>query len=319
VTALPVHLLCLTIDGDPDGLAGQAIDRSAQSWGGLEAAQLLPDHLANCRELAQDTVPMTWLVRADDQIADWLGSATAMLERYGTFWQEVRKADHELGWHPHLYVRGPAGYHIAEPAAACEQMERTWELLEGAGFRPALLRNGEGWHHASTFATAERLGLRIDSTAIPGRTGGADHPMDWTGAPNQPYYPSRMNLRCAGPPRAVLEMPMNTWMVRAPYDTTARLRYMNPAIHEHLFAESLEQWDGAGPAGPTVRVWVLILHPEEARAGSPPDPLYARSPEALARNLARLANHIRARGHTAHFVTLSAAAALWQRAQEAAA
>jgi len=92
---------------------------------------------------------------------------------------------------------------------------------------------------------------------------------------------------------------MNTWLVRAPYDTSPRLRYMNPAIHEQLFAESLVRWDGAGPVGSTVRVWVLILHPEEAYPGSPPDHLYARSGKRWARNLARLANHIRARDHTA--------------------
>ena len=319
MTALPLHLLCLTIDGDPDGLAGREIDRSAHGWHGLEAAKKLPERLAECRELGGDAVPVTWFMRADDQIRDWFGSATAMLERHGAFWHAMRKANHDVGWHPHLYVHGPDGYRIAEPGAACEQMQRTADLLGGAGFQPALLRNGEGWNALSTYATAERLGVSIDSTAIPGRTGSPGNPMDWSGAPNRPYYPRRDDLRCAGPPRPLLEVPMTTWLVQAPYDSLPRRRYMNPAIHEQLFADSLERWDGAGLVGSAVRVWVLILHPEEAYAGSGPDQLYARSPEALARNLARLAHHIRDRGQTARFTTLSAAAAQWQQAQEAAA
>jgi hypothetical protein len=315
----PVHLLCLTVDADPDGLAGRTIDRAAQSWRGLEAARELPQHLGDCRELRGEMVPMTWFVRADDQIAEWMGKATAMLERYDAFWDTMHKAKHDLGWHPHLYVRGAGGFKIAEPAAACDQMQRTSEQLAGAGFPRTLLRNGEGWHHPSTFALAEALGTRIDATAIPGRAGGPEHPMDWIGAPNQPYYPRRDDLRRAGPPRAALEMPMNTWLVQAPYDAAPRLRYMNPAVHEQLFAESLARWEGMVPVGPPVRVWVLILHPEEAYPGSPADDLYARSPQALARNLARLVSHIRAHGQTARFATLSAAAAEWQRAQAAAA
>jgi hypothetical protein len=262
---------------------------------------------------------MTWFVRADDQIGDWLGSPTAMLERYGDFWNEVRKANHDLGWHPHLYVRSPGAYDIADPTTACEQLERIGTQLARCGFESTLLRNGEGWHHPATYATAERLGVKVDSTAIPGRTGGAGHPMDWKGTPNHPYYPRRDDLRCAGPTRPALEVPLNTWLVKAPYDAAPRLRYMNPAIHEGIFAEALQRWDGTRHDGAAVRVWILILHPDEAFAGGAADALYARSQTALVRNLGRLANHIRAAGHTARFVTLSAAVAEWLKYQEAGA
>jgi hypothetical protein len=306
------HLLCLTIDTDPDGLSGPVVNRSAQTWDSMEAARQLPDVLAAAPELHGAAVPITWFIRADEQIEQLFGSSCELLERFGPFWQQVQAHGHELGWHPHLYVREPDGlYRIADPTAACEQLARVWEQLTCAGFRSALFRNGEGWHHPRTYTQVERLGLRVDSTAIPGRTGGNGHPLDWTGAPNRPYYPDPNDLRRAGPPRPLLELPMNTWHLQASYDAAPRLRYMNPAVHEELFAQALDGWHRA-EAGRSVSVWVLVLHPDEIWPAAGPDRLYARSSHALAQNLARLASHL----GTVEFATLSGAAQRWRWAQE---
>ena len=61
------HLLCLTLDTDPDGLNAQVADRKTLDWTGLEYAQRLPDELDRfAKELGQ--VPMTWFIRADGQL-----------------------------------------------------------------------------------------------------------------------------------------------------------------------------------------------------------------------------------------------------------
>jgi len=180
-------------------------------------------------------------------------------------------------------------------------------------FHPTAFRNGEGWHTPETYATIERLGFRCDSTAIPGRSGGSGHPMNWEGAPNQPYFPAAHDLCRSGPLRTLLELPMNTWLLQAPYDSVPRTRYMNPAVHPHLFANALKNWENAfAVSSAEVSIWVMIFHPDEVLATLADDALYSRSTKALCSNLIMIAETLLHLGHDVEWVTVSAAAEHWR-------
>ena len=313
------HLLCLTLDTDPDGLNAPIPNRQSLDWRGLEQVQQLPDELS---ALQKDlgAVPMTWFVRADGQLETLLGSAAFLLEAYDVFWSKVQQGGHEVAWHPHLYSQKSASDDaviITDPAHARDELERLWGKLKSA-LPPTVFRNGEGWHIPETYATVEQLGFRCDSTAIPGRTGGAGHPLNWAGAPNQPYFPAPHNLCEPGAPRPLLELPMNTWHLKAPHDVTPKLRYMNPAVHPHLFANALQNWENACKAlSGDLAVWVMIFHPDEVLAARGEDALYARSRQALCANLRSMVESLRRIGHEFEWVTVSAAAERWRaRRQE---
>jgi hypothetical protein len=307
------HLLCLTVDTDPDGLSGLVTNRQTLRWEGLARLQRLPNELAGFAKLGR--VPITWFVRADGQLESLLGNAAYLLETYNTFWTNVKQAGDEVAWHPHLYSqKSPedAAVIITDARQAQDELERLWTKLKSI-LAPTVFRNGEGWHTAETYATVERLGFRCDSTAIPGRTGGSGHPMNWTAAPNQPYFPASHNLCNPGPDRAMLELPMNTWHLLAPHDLSPRVRYMNPAVHPHLFANALKNWENACNALPAdLHVWVLIFHPDEVLATRGDDALYARSTQALCANLVSMAESLRRLGHDFEWVTVSAAAERWR-------
>ena len=137
--------------------------------------------------------------------------------------------------------------------------------------------------------------------------------MNWLGTPNQPYFPDSQDIRISGAERPLLEMPMNTWLVQAPYETEPRIKYMNPAIHESLFADALDRWE------PTLKdidaslyVWVLIFHPDEIMSVARNDLLYAHSRAALCRNIVEFAARVKQAGHTLDFATLSDAARRWR-------
>jgi hypothetical protein len=308
------HLLCLTLDTDPDGLNGRVPDRRSLEWEGLVQVQHLPeklDHLAG----KIGRVPLTWFVRADGQLESHFGSSAYLLENYSEFWAMVRKAGHEVGWHPHLYREGNvegAVRIISDPIEARDELERLWNKLK-AIFRPTAFRNGEGWHIPETFVTIERLGFACDSTAIPGRKGNSGHPLNWVGAPNQPYFPHADDLSKPGPARNTLEVPMNTWHLKAPYDDSARVRYMNPAVHPHLFAKAWENWEAALKGLPgDLCVWVMIFHPDEVLSTRGPDALYARSTDALCSNLSTISDGLQRLGHKFEWATVSHAAERWR-------
>lgn len=112
----------------------------------------------------------------------------------------------------------------------------------------------------------------------------------------------------------MIELPMNTWLVQAPYDQTPRLRYMNPAVHSHLFANALKNWENECKFLPAdLAIWVMIFHPDEVLAARGNDSLYARSSEVLAGNLVALTDTLRRMGHELEWMTVSDASESWKR------
>ena len=305
------HLLCLSIDTDPDGLSGKVTNRQTLRWEGLENVQNVTEVLGN--------IPITWFVRADGQLESILGSASYLLEKYESFWKSVRHAGHEIGWHPHLYRQSRQDDEatlITDSTEAREELERLWSTVRTA--LPATsFRHGEGWHSPETFATVERLGIHCDSTAIPGRKVAAGHPMNWENASNQPYFPSKTNLCEAGPARSLLELPMNTWMVQAPYDTAPRLRYMNPAVHSKIFANALRNWENTRNFSPSkLHIWVMIFHPDEVLPTRGEDGLYSRSVSELSANLSCFQESLQRSGHDVEWVTVAQAAERWRKQEQ---
>lgn len=307
------HLLCLTVDTDPDGLSGKVIDRQTLQWNGLEHLQASSDDFAATPGLGP--VPLTWFVRADGQLQNALGTPAYLLENYANFWSKTRTYGHEIGWHPHLYRQARPGDEvtlITDPNEAQDELERLWGLVKPF-LSATAFRNGEGWHTAQTYATVERLGFICDSTAIPGRSGLAGHPMNWHGAPNMPYFPRLEDLCGSGPPRHMLEIPMNTWYLQAPHDRSARLRYINPAVHCSLFAKALAGWENACKVSSAeLSVWVLIFHPDEVLETQGADGLYSRSNRDLRINLQAMADCLTRLDHRFQWTTVSYAGERWR-------
>lgn len=306
------HLLCLTIDTDPDGLSGTTTNRQTLEWNGLEHIRNLPEELAGSNSPGQ--IPITWFVRADGQLESILGSTGYLLEKYEGFWNEITRFGHELAWHPHLYRqagREESVVMITDPVEARDELERLWDLINKS-LPAAAFRNGEGWHSPETYAVVERLGFRCDSTAIPGRKGTKGHPMNWEGAPNGPYFPAE-DLCKSGPARDLLELPMNTWLLQAPYDTAPRVRYMNPAVHPIFFAKALKNWENACKyLAPDLHVWVMILHPDEVLPTAVEDALYARSISDVCKNLTSVVESLQRLEHDFEWTTVSTAAERWR-------
>jgi hypothetical protein len=310
------HLVCLTIDTDPDGLAGRVVDRQTLQWRGLQQIGRLQAALQGSRQWL-GRIPITWFVRADGQLRDILGSSLYLFEEFEPLWRQAQSAGDEIGWHPHLYRHlraADTAVLITEPSEAVEEINRLQDDLAKTPLRLVSFRNGEGWHCPPTFDAVEKLGFRWDSTAVPGRKGSSGHPMDWIGTPNHPYFPDASDIRIPGPERLTAEIPMNTWSFRASYDNEPRVRYINPAIHAQLFNQALaghrEHFDKP------FAVWTMILHADEVLAEAAPDLLYARSVEVVCHNLDCFARALREAGHEVEFVTIAQAGAEWRRIED---
>ncbi|MDQ7027057.1 MAG: hypothetical protein Q9P44_16050 [Anaerolineae bacterium] len=307
------HLICLTIDTDPDGLNTHDPDRRTLTWDGLHfAMQYFHTVLPH--------IPLTWYVRADGQLEQAYGSARYLLDKYADFWRKAIRRGDELGWHPHLYTLDAQPQLITDSAQAVAELARIWHNIQDTAFNLPTFRMGEAWHTTETLTVLAEMGFTVDSTAIPQRDDSASgHPRNWSGTPNHPYFPAQHDIRMpaaidniAPPTQRILEVPMNSWYIQASYDAAPKLRYMNPCIHRDLWQQGLVWWDANLP-NHDLHVWNLILHPTEAMPHEKSDLLYAYSLDVLQENLAQLLERIEKRGDSATYVTLSHAAQHWRQ------
>jgi hypothetical protein len=284
--------ICLTFDIDLVGYStgGSAID---------EFAEAVPRIVAMF-----DRYPAwkaTWFVRLDDQIAALMGAPSAIWERHAATLSEVRSRGHEVGWHPHSYVRDDSGQwrQNTDEATVVEELTRLAPGALAMGCRA--VRCGWGFHTNRTMQAVSAAGFAIDSSAIPRpRYRWETTVKDWTTTPSAPYHPAVDDYRVPGAPALpILEVPMTVAVVRAPTDTEEVLRYVNPSFHHPLFTSaltaSLKSLDHV----------VTVTHPYEVVSNGAPDSLIAYDVATLEANIRFLEQQAERAGRQVTFVTLS--------------
>ena len=288
-----------TIDLDPDYL-NTVSDRNVLRWEGLKELPRLRE------EAARRGIRITLFLRVDRQIADVYGDAMELVRRHGAMWRAFADEGHELAWHPHLYRATPDGYVLeTDPEAGADLLRGTWDAMRQGGFEPVSVRIGEAWQCNATMHALSALGLRVDSTAVPGRTrDDAKRRFDWGPTPNRPYHPARHDYRVSGGADAlpILEVPMTTVPIRAPYDTRPVARYLNPTYHAAIWREAVSSL----LAGDPCRDVVLICHPDELMP-RPSNDLHSFGWDDFLRNLDHLHGRLAGTGREPSYRTLAQA------------
>lgn len=311
------HFICLTIDIDPDELSGNEINRFSDSFSCFELIQNFPDFINQ----NLGSVPITWFVRIDNQIAHFWGSPLYLLNKYEDFWSYVKSLGHEIGWHPHLYKwdEHNSTFEIETNILNAQKLLKTiHNLLKMDGVKLKSFRNGEGWQHPILFDLIEEFGFCVESSVIPGRIVAEEPLKSWVNAPNHTYFPSKNNLAEVGLSRSMLECPMSSWLTKAPYDKSPRIRYINPAIHNKLFVDALKLNPNLfNNDKEEIVVWNFISHPADIAKRVPnADLLYNRSYENYANNIEAFVEIIQSKGDSVNFATLSNASEMWRKRNE---
>jgi hypothetical protein len=279
--------IVVTVDVDNDGAA--AGERTPLAWTSIERLPALKEVFERL------DVCVTWFVRADNQLMDVYGTAAYLLLDHNALWSRVVGPEDELGWHPHVYRWcGETRRYVREHDSArfVDKLNAAHSDLVSQGYRFASARIGDAYHCNATMQAIEDLGLRVDSTAIPGRKrDDGSRVFDWAPTPNRPYHPSRADYRVPGATdrRELLEVPMTTAPIRAAYDRDEIRRYLNPSFHHQIFRGAIEH-HLADREALQVRehVLTLILHPDEVVPRERAHSLYSFSLDEVHRNVAYL-------------------------------
>ncbi|MDZ4723267.1 MAG: hypothetical protein SGI97_05125 [candidate division Zixibacteria bacterium] len=149
----------------------------------------------------------TWCLRVDDQIKRYLGAYSSVLSAHKDFLLELERSGDELGWHPHFWRQDTKSQQWYQ-----EWSDKKWQtdmlrvahseyqqVLPG---RAKSAKMGWGYHNNETFATLEKLGVKLEFSALSGMAvrppsvqGRGVNYFDWFSSPNRPYYPSRDDYR----------------------------------------------------------------------------------------------------------------------------
>jgi hypothetical protein len=294
--------IAVTVDIDNDGVS-LVDERNRLSWRTLELVPTIAD-MVHAHGL-----PVTWFVRADTQLRNLYGHASYLLDRHDALWRKLKDQGDEIGWHPHLYSAGGDGSYRPErhDNRLVHQLRATHAELRAQGHEFASARMGEAVGSNAIMHTLAELGLRADSSAIPGRRRNDEsRNFDWSPSPNAPYRPSVADYRVPGVPALpILEVPMTVFPVQAPYDPTPLRRYANLAYRPAIFADAMKRWFESDISQAADAVLILILHPDELIPGPRDHPLYALTPDALPQNVDALLKATRQRGFNFAGCTIS--------------
>lgn len=239
----------------------------------------------------------TVFLRLDREIGRRHGAPDSLFDQFQPQICGLRQAGHEIAWHPHVYDTERQSQ-CTDPELVLEEIGALCPLARDRGLET--VRIGGGFQTNALLATLERAGFRTDSSAIPRPRYPWDLSIkDWTETPQHPYFPSCADYRVPGrPARGILEVPMTTAPVVAPYDERPVLRYLNLAFHKAPLTAAIRT-ALARPAP-----LVTITHPYEAFPVGRNHGLLAHDPAVFAGNLDLLVHQVEAIGRRAQFVTI---------------
>jgi hypothetical protein len=199
---VPTIPVLVVIDVEPDGFF---IGRTENvPWSGFERALRVMAAVRDALSRATGhDAHFTWLVRADEQIAETYGSAGWAFEHYRSAFETLLAARDEVGLHVHAYRWQAPALRWVEDYGNQEWVERCVRT----GFRafeqhfarsPASFSMGMEWTNQATIRLVRGLEVRYDFSPILGKEPQPFPPRDtYTGVapdcsriPDRPYRPS---------------------------------------------------------------------------------------------------------------------------------
>jgi hypothetical protein len=220
----------LSVDVEPDrpGFRGKRYDYFGfQKWACLSRG--MPEFLRIRHDLQKELetdIRLTWFLRSDSQIKMIYGNAAWAIEHFKAIIDKLQESRDEVGWHAHTWRWSENNCSWYQEINDEEWIESCYEtgfkdFRKAVGAPPFSFRAGWCFHNNISIAMLDKLGIRVDLSAMPGiRNSGTRNTRDgslycgfsnWERTPTHPYHPSKKDYRFEGNDNyELLELPVTT-------------------------------------------------------------------------------------------------------------
>lgn len=251
--------LVTSVDIDEDNFDKFVFPTSKKiTWKGVEKGIPIILHgLKNYKDSFGEQVKFSWFVRCDKQLEILYGSSTYLFKKFQKLWEDRKSEGDEIAWHPHLYDHD--ANILNNERQLLEDMRKYFILASSNGFCINTSRIGRAFCSNAIMRTLYEIGIKVDSTAIPGRKRKDEFNMiDWKTTPQNPFFPSETDYRIPGDVHVdLLEVPMSMIKTNVSYDNYPVKRYVNLAFKNSVIKDSLCEYVRRN------NLLVIIMHPSE--------------------------------------------------------
>ena len=236
--------ICLTFDTDSDPL--EKNHKNSISFNNLDfSLDKISNKIKEIEDKIQLKIPISWFVRIDNQIKNEFGNYDWLLKKYSKYWENEIFKKNEIHWHAHIYENLNGNWAFPKSDDFFKMnIEKIYQFLSKNNFDPKCIRVGEAYMTNNIMNFLKDLGLKADSSCIPGRSRkDKEKFFDWSRAKNLPYFPSDYDYQEEEKVKKnFLEIPMNTITTKCEYDKKPLLRYMNLAFKSDITYIGLEKF-----------------------------------------------------------------------------
>lgn len=230
-------------------------------------------------------IKTTWFIRIDSHIEHFFGKADYFFIKHTDKIEWLRENGHSIGWHFHSFIKqGQRFVSNNNEDLLCEELKEMHKVIEK--YELNILRMGFGFHSNKTLKTIEELGLKYDSSALPGMILNRNKTnADWSVTGQEPYFPSAEDYRKEGiNKRSVLEIPLATVNYEDKSNRAWKIYPLNPAYDPATFSRLVSKTESGNSIN-------TITHPFEIISGSKTNELIVKGINNFCENLNYLKRH----------------------------
>ena len=254
-----IFYIVISIDVDEDDYDRiTENDEKAVQWLGVEKGiPLILKKLGKYRDSNNNEIKYTWFVRCDKRLEILYGRGDYLLYKYIDILRERFNFNDEIAWHTHLYDHDLSI--LRDENRLLIDIQEFYKLFKSYGLHQGSSRIGRAYCSNLIMKALYKLGIQVDSTAMPGRKRNDEiNKFNWETTPLHPYYPSKNDYRIPGKDHFnILEVPFSMIETITSYDKKPINRYVNLSFKNSIVKKSLS------PFIANNNLLITVLHPSE--------------------------------------------------------
>lgn len=244
-------LIILTFDTDydfyytPKKLYSQTkMKEEMLSWSSLEEGiPIINNLLRDYSDSFGEPIKFTWFLLSDKRQKENNNEYVHIFKKYKLIWDSLTSQGDELGLHVHLIEKqGDLWVQSIDDDKNIEtikEMMREWK----SHFKFKSIRVGYCYQSNRLMELWNKLGFKIDSTALPKRRMEGRQYFDWKETPEKPFFPSKSNYKIPGKDHYnLLEVPFSIFLSKLKDDKEPVYRYLNLSFHPSIIKEPIKNY-----------------------------------------------------------------------------